>query len=180
MNSVVVGVADCRISADRESILITYALGSCIAVMIHDPVAGVGGMLHYMLPESNLDRQKAQQNPYMFADTGIPMLFRAAYELGAEKRRLIVMVAGGAQVMDASGVFNIGKRNHLALRKILWKAGVMVHGEEVGGSTSRTVRLEVATGRVLIRGAGERERLMASTPQPKKGVGDGVQRFDRG
>lgn len=174
MNSVVVGVADCRISADRESVLVTYALGSCIAVMIHDPVAGVGGLLHYMLPESSLDRQKAQQNPYMFADTGIPMLFRAAYELGADKRRLTVMVAGGSQVMDSSGVFNIGKRNHLAVRKILWKAGVMVHGEEVGGSQSRTVRLDISTGRVLIRGAGEDERVMASSPRPKKGVSGGV------
>lgn len=174
MNSVVVGVADCRISADRESVVVTYALGSCIAVIIHDPVAGVGGLLHYMLPESSLDRQKAQQNPYMFADTGIPKLFHAAYEMGADKRRLTVMVTGGAQVMDAAGVFNIGKRNHLAVRKILWKAGVMVHAEEVGGSQSRTVRLEISTGRVLIRGAGEDERVLASSPQSKKGVGGGV------
>jgi chemotaxis protein CheD len=61
----------------------------------------------------------------MFADTGIPLLFRRAYECGAEKRRLVVRVVGGAQVMDREGVFNIGKRNYLALRKILWKAGVL-------------------------------------------------------
>ena len=170
MNSVVVGVADCRISADPEVVLVTYALGSCIAVMIHDPLAGVGGLLHYMLPESSLDREKGQQNPFMFADTGIPLLFRRAYEQGADKRRLVVWVAGGAQVMDPGGVFNIGKRNHLALRKILWKAGVLVHSEEVGGTLSRTVRLEVGSGRVLLRGAGEDEREMAVCLHPRKGV----------
>ena len=95
-------------------------------------------MLHYMLPESSISPAKAGENPFMFADTGIPRLFRQAYDCGAEKRRIIVRIAGGAQVMDKEGVFNIGKRNYLALRKILWKAGVLLQGEEVGGNLSRT------------------------------------------
>jgi chemotaxis protein CheD len=160
VNLLTVGVGDCKVSNGAESVLATYALGSCIAVAIHDPVAAVGGLLHFMLPESSLNPDKARQSPFMFADTGIPLLFHAAYGLGAEKRRLVVRAAGGAQVMDENGVFNIGKRNHLALRKILWKAGVMVHGEEIGGTTSRTVRLEVATGRFLIRGPGTADREM--------------------
>jgi chemotaxis protein CheD len=166
MSPLIVGVGDCLVSSDPESVLVTYALGSCIAVMIHDPVARVGGLLHFMLPESGLDRVKAQQNPFMFADSGIPLLFHSAYELGAEKRRLVVTAAGGAQMMDQQGVFNIGKRNHLAMRKIFWKAGVMVHAEDVGGLASRTVRLEVASGRVGLRGAGEEERdLRPASPQ---------------
>jgi chemotaxis protein CheD len=160
VNLLTVGVGDCKVSNGAESVLATYALGSCIAVAIHDPVAAVGGLLHFMLPESSLNPDKASQNPFMFADTGIPLLFHAAYQLGAEKRRLVVRAAGGAQVMDENGVFNIGKSNHLALRKILWKAGVMIHGEEIGGTTSRTVRLEVATGRFLIRGPGLADREM--------------------
>jgi len=164
-----VGVGDCKVSNVAESVLATYALGSCIAVAIHDPVAAVGGLLHFMLPESSLNPDMANQNPFMFADTGIPLLFHAAYQLGAEKRRLVVRAAGGAQVMDENGVFNIGKRNHLALRKILWKAGVMVHGEEIGGTTSRTVRLEVATGRFLIRGPGMTDREMSVSANGKGG-----------
>jgi chemotaxis protein CheD len=174
VNSVVVGVADCRISTRPDIVLVTYALGSCIAVVIHDPVAKVGGLLHFMLPESSLDQPKAQQNPFMFADTGIPLLFRGAYEQGADKRRLVVWAVGGAQVMDPTGVFNIGKRNHLAMRKILWKAGMLVHSEEVGGTASRTVRLEVGSGRVLLRGAGEDEREMAVSLHPRRGVGCGI------
>ena len=169
MSLLTVGVGDCKVSNAAESVLTTYALGSCIAVAIHDPVAAVGGLLHYMLPESSLNPEKASQNPFMFADTGIPLLFHAAYGLGAEKRRLVVRAVGGAQVMDENGVFNIGKRNHLALRKILWKAGVMLHGEEVGGTSSRTVRLEVDTGRFWIRGPGMADREMATSSTGKGG-----------
>jgi chemotaxis protein CheD len=144
--------------------LVTYALGSCIAVIIHDPLAGVGGLLHFMLPDSGLDPAKAQRNPYMFADTGVPLLFRNAYALGAEKKRLAVAVVGGAQMMDSHGTFAIGKRNGLALKKILWKAGVMIRSEHLGGSVSRTVRLEVESGRVLLREAGRAEEESPGAP----------------
>jgi chemotaxis protein CheD len=157
-----VGVADCRLSNSPEDILVTYALGSCVGVAIYDPVAKLAGMLHYMLPESGIDPAKARDNPHMFADTGIPLLFRRSYEMGAEKRRLIVCVAGGAQVMDEAGVFNIGKRNALALRKILWKAGVLIHSESLGGSLSRTVRMEVQTGKIWLRTEGKQEIEMVS------------------
>jgi chemotaxis protein CheD len=166
--NVVVGVADCQISQDHDAMLVTYALGSCIAVAIHDSAAGVGGLLHFMLPESSIDLVKAESNPFMFADTGIPLLFRRAYEHGAEKRRITVRLAGGAQIMDESGIFNIGKRNCLAVRKILWKAGVLVHGEAVGGTVSRTVRLEVGSGRFWLRGpGGTEEEMHIRRPVPK-------------
>lgn len=170
MADVVVGMADCQVSGSRDNVLVTYALGSCIAVAIHDPVARVGGLLHYMLPESSLAPAKAGENPYMFADTGIPLLFRRAYECGAEKRRLVVRVAGGAQVMDREGIFNIGKRNYLALRKILWKAGVLLQAEAVGGVLSRTVRLEVGTGRFWLRGAGSEQQELLPSCSSSKGV----------
>jgi chemotaxis protein CheD len=180
MNSVVVGIADCQISRDRDCILVTYALGSCIAVAIHDADAGVGGMLHLMLPESAIDRDKADRNPYMFADTGIPMLFRSAYESGAEKRRITVRLAGGAQIMDAKGVFNIGKRNYLAVKKILWKAGVLVHGEAVGGETSRTVRLEVGSGKFWLHPVGQPQEEIPIARTAWKGATDAILRNDRG
>jgi chemotaxis protein CheD len=166
MRPVIVGIADCQVSADPESVLVTYALGSCIAVAIYDPVTRVGGMLHYMLPESAIDPAKARERPFMFADTGIPLLFRQAYECGADKKRLVVRVAGGAQVMDDKGIFDIGRRNYLALRKILWKAGVFIHGEQVGGTNSRTLRLEVATGAAWLRSSGATEQeLGPAVPQ---------------
>jgi len=93
--NIVVGVSDMKISNNFESVLITYSLGSCIGIAIYDQVARVGGLLHFMLPESSLDPEKAKTKPYMFADTGIPRLFKSVYELGAKKQRLKVIVADG-------------------------------------------------------------------------------------
>ena len=105
----------------------------------------------------------------MFADTGIPLLFDAAYDVRRGEAPPAVRVAGGAQMMDREGVFNIGKRNYLAMRKILWKAGVMVQGEEVGGKSSRTVRLEIAAD-VLAARQSSAKRGNWLPPVAKKGA----------
>ena len=153
-----VGVGDLKVSSTREETLVTYGLGSCIGITIWDPVSRVGGLLHFMLPESQSDLEKAKDNPALYADTGIPLLFKSAYQLGADKKRLLVRVAGGAQVVDGNGIFNIGKRNYLAMKKIFWKAGVMIHAEEVGSNVSRTLRLEVGSGKLLLQEAGAEAR----------------------
>lgn len=146
-----IDIADCQVSADTDQTLVTYSLGSCIGVTIWDPEVRVGGMIHYMLPESTLSPEKAKARPAMFADTGIPLLFRSVYKLGAIKKRVIVKVAGGSQLLDDNGTFSIGKRNYVMLRKIFWKNGVLIDNEHVGGSISRTLRLNIETGRVTIK-----------------------------
>jgi chemotaxis protein CheD len=170
VSAITVGVGDCRVCNEPEGVLVTYALGSCLAVLVHDPAVSVAGLLHFMLPESQIDPDKAGRQPFMFADTGIPLLFRKAYELGADKRRMVVVVAGGAQMMDPDGAFNIGKRNYLAMRKIFWKAGVLVQAEEVGGAVSRTIRLEVGSGKMFLRQGGEKERELALRSSTRKGI----------
>jgi chemotaxis protein CheD len=168
MKNVVVGVSDCKLCGDTESTLVTYALGSCIAVSIYDPALRKGGMLHYMLPESSIDPEKGRQNPNMFADTGIGRLLKAASDMGMNLRRLVVHLAGGAQVLDPQGTFQIGKRNYLAAKKILWKAGVLIAAEAVGGEVSRTVRLEVGSGKFWIReSAGAEKELTPGTAASK-------------
>ncbi len=147
----IVGVAAMEVCQDLQAVLVTYSLGSCIGVSLYDPVAKVGGLLHYMLPESQIDPQKAQKNPFMFADTGIPLLFKTAYQYGATKNRIIVKAAGGSQILDDTGFFNIGKRHYIALRKILWKNNILIKAEDIGGQVSRTVRLELATGKVWLK-----------------------------
>lgn len=142
----VVGISDMKVSNKPDDVLITYSLGSCIGVVIWDPEAKVGGMLHYMLPDSNLDKEKATSKPFMFADTGIPRLFKEAYKYGAVKNRMVVKVVGGSQIMDTSGVFNIGKRNYTVLRKMFWKNKILIAKEDVGGVSNRTVSLEIGSG----------------------------------
>lgn len=154
MKEIIVGVGDMRVSNNPEARLSTYSLGSCIGVAIYDPDIKVGGLLHYMLPESSLDKTKAQKNPYMFGDTGIPLLFKEAYKLGAQKARLKILVIGGAQILDQGGLFNIGKRNYTLLRKMFWKNNVMIDFEEVGGVVNRTVKLAVKNGDAWIKISG--------------------------
>ncbi len=151
----IVGIADMKVSNDPNATLITYSLGSCIGVSIYDPAVGVGGLLHFMLPESKIDHQKAHTNPFMFADTGIPILFTEAYKFGAEKRRMQVKIAGGSQILDESGFFNIGKRNYMALRKLFWTNGVLIHAEDIGGNVNRTVSLDLRSGKVQVKTSGD-------------------------
>ena len=153
-----IGLADMKFSNDPESILTTHSLGACIAVTLYDPEAKMGGILHFMLPESGMDPQKARKNPWIFADTGLPLFFQEAYRRGAEKKRILLRVVGGGEVMGDSRYFNLGKKNYLALRKILWNHEFLIASEDVGGNLNRGVWLEVATGKVWVITSGDRER----------------------
>jgi chemotaxis protein CheD len=176
MEQIVVGMADCRIGDVRGQVLTTYALGSCIGLVIHDAIAAVGGLLHFMLPDSAMDPARGRRNPYMFADTGIPMLLEQLAARGALKRRLEIQAIGGAQMMDDQNIFEIGKRNYLATRRILSKLGLLLHGEAVGGNQSRTLRLEVGSGRVWLLEAGAQRELL---PNAGKAIQNGLPRLDR-
>ncbi len=154
---IVVGISDMKVSNNPEDVLITYSLGSCIGVAIWDPVAKVAGLLHYMLPDSSLDKDKAQLKPFMFADTGIPRLFKETYKFGAVKTRLVVKVVGGSQIMDNSGIFNIGKRNHAVVRKMFWKNNIMISKEDVGGNCNRTISVAVGSGLTTLKVSGRGE-----------------------
>ena len=153
----IVGIADMRVSNNPSEVLVTFSLGSCIGVAVYDPTAKVGGMLHYMLPEKKLDLEKAGKKPYMFADSGIPLLFKKAYELGAKKSRMVVKVAGGGQILDESGYFNIGKRNYAALRKLFWRNNVMIAAEDIGGNVNRTMYLRMSDGKSWLKISGKQE-----------------------
>jgi chemotaxis protein CheD len=155
--NLIVGVSDMKVSDDIEAVLVTYSLGSCIGVAIYDTAVRVGGLLHYMLPESSLAPPKAEKNPYMFADTGIPALFKAAYKLGAKKQRMKVVVVGGSQVLYQEGFLNIGKRNDMAIRKIFHKNNVIIDYKDMGGNVNRTLRLAVRNGEVIIKTSGQGE-----------------------
>ncbi len=155
-NRITVGVGDLAVSKDPAYEIVTHSLGSCLGVLIFDPMVKVGGLLHLMLPDSTLNPQRASQTPAVFADTGLPALFKQAYALGASKGRMRVVVVGGSQVMDEGGRFNIGARNYAAVRKIFWRNNVLVGTEDVGGSVNRTVGLEIGSGRIWMKvNAGE-------------------------
>ena len=143
---IVVDVADMKISRDPDAVLMTLALGSCVGLAVHDPVAQVGGMIHFMLPLSTKDPQKARCNPCMYGDTGIPLLFHTMYEAGAKKENMRVVIAGGASVLHGV-TSDIGGHNITIARKLLWKNGVIIAAEDTGGTIPRTLYLDVASGK---------------------------------
>lgn len=139
------------VSSDPEDLLITHALGSCLGIAAHDPHAGIGGLLHVMMPLSKINPEKAEDNPFVFVDTGVPRFLDRLFEGGARKQSLTVMVAGGASVnRSETDRFSIGKRNFVVFKKLLWKNGILISAEDVGGEKARTMRLEIASGRVTL------------------------------
>jgi len=157
--NITVDIADIKTSDDPNAVIVTYALGSCIAVILYDPIKKIGGMIHFMLPRASTSPEKAEAKPGMFADTGIPLLFERMYRYGCTKESLIVKVAGGGALYDDNGMFNIGKRNYTILRKMFWKNNIIIKAEDVGGRKSRTAKLHVGTGRVTIKSNGEETEL---------------------
>lgn len=147
---VVVTVSDMKLSRNAGDIIVTHALGSCIGIAIYDPQACVGGMLHYMLPKSSIDEVKADKNPYMFGDTGIPLFFQNAYKLGARKENLRVVMAGGSNLFAENDAFTIGKRNEIMARKLFWRNNIIIDKEHVGGNISRTLYLEIGSGKTWL------------------------------
>jgi chemotaxis protein CheD len=154
----VINVGDMKVGRNGD-LLVTHALGSCLGLMVYDPALHVGGLLHAMLPLSKINQRKAQANPFMFVDTGIPALFKALYELGGQKRRMVVKAAGCGNPLGTNEMFKIGQRNYTVLKKLLWKNNVLLESEDVGGNGSRTVHFDLSNGQIIISGKGEKWQL---------------------
>ncbi len=154
---IIVGIGEFAVSNDPAAAIVTHALGSCVAVCVWDPDATVGGLLHILLPDSRINPARAETQPAAFADTGIPLLFRTAYEYGVKKTRCKVRLVGGADMggLNTGSDKSVGKRNLLAARSLLWKNGVFVERELVGGSVARNVELAVRDGRVQVTSGGQ-------------------------
>jgi chemotaxis protein CheD len=150
----VVPIGDMRIG-QKPNLLITDALGSCLCLTVYDPVVRVGGLLHAMLPLSKINSEKAAINPFMFVDTGIRELFQALSESGTQKDRWVVKAVGCGNPMGTKEVFKIGERNYRVLREMLSKEGIRLAAEDVGGTISRKVDLDLASGQTIVRSNGK-------------------------
>ncbi|MCE5228890.1 chemotaxis protein CheD [bacterium] len=158
LTQIVVDLADMKTSNNTAAVIGTGGLGAGMGLTIYDPELHVGGVLHFMLPNSMLNRQKALANPYIFADTGIPMLFRRTYKLGAVKERLVCKAAGGGETIN--GGFNVGSENIDAIHKILAANGVKLAGECFGGTASMSICLNLSNGQVrAVKSNGEEVTL---------------------
>jgi chemotaxis protein CheD len=150
-NKIIIGISDADVSNNPQDILETLSLGSCIGVCLYDPGTTIGGMLHYQLPNSKMNPGRAKQNPLMFADTGMTFLIDKMLAIGVKKKRIQVKIAGGVAMDTGPKGFDIGKRNYLAIKKVLWQHGMFIDAEDVGGSSPRNMYMVIADGSVKIK-----------------------------
>jgi chemotaxis protein CheD len=146
----IVRVADLR-AGTGENVLMTVGLGSCVAVVLYDAAACVGGMAHVLLPTPALSRQ--DDNPAKFPQTAVPRLVELMGEQGGSTRRMSARLVGGASMfasLAAPGTIQMGERNVVACRQVLYQLGIALAGEATGGDYGRTVRLWVSDGRVEV------------------------------
>jgi chemotaxis protein CheD len=159
MKTITVEIADMKVTNDKGDILVTYSLGSCVGLSMYDPVAGVGGMIHCMLPMSSIDLSKAAARPYMFVDTGVTALLTNLFGMGAQRHNLVAKVAGAGSPLGQEETFRIGQRNYTILRKLLWKNNILINAEDVGGTKARTMYLYMQDGRTTVKSAGKEDEL---------------------
>ena len=157
--TITLDASDLCVTGDPAAQLITSRLGSCVAVMIHDPVRQAGGMVRFMLPDSGINPQRAVQRPAMFADTAIPLLLESMLALGCQESDLVLKAVGGGGLQADSGIFDIGPRNCQALEQVCADHGLNICAQDMGGTASRTACLEVGSGKVTMESQGEEREL---------------------
>ena len=155
-----VGMADLKI-AKAPDLLTTLGLGSCIGLTLYDPVSKVGGLVHYMLPDST--KLKNNTNIAKFGDTGIRELYKQVVANGANPKRLVAKIAGGARMFEVSGattVGNIGEKNAIASKEKLKQLGIPLLAEDTGLNYGRTVELDCSNGNYLIKAVGKQVKTI--------------------
>jgi chemotaxis protein CheD len=150
MSAFTVGIGEWKVSSDPEAVIKTFALGSCVAVIIYDSKRKIGGLIHVALPDSSIDAARGRSQPGYFADVGLPLMIEEMKKLGVDRAHVWVKLAGGAAMLDPAGLFDIGKRNILAVKRVLWRSSLGPLAEHTGGEISRTVSLSVADGATVV------------------------------
>jgi len=137
--------------ADAPARLAAVALGSCVAIVLHDPTARIGGMAHVLLPSQALSRDRV--HPGRFAQTAVPTLVERMIARGARAPAISARLVGGASMftnLTPPGTIQMGDRNVVAAREALHRHGIRLIAEAVGGDFGRTAELDVETGRLSI------------------------------
>lgn len=135
--------------------LAALGLGSCVAVILHDPEHRVGAMAHVVLPSQSLSRDR--ERPGRFAELAVPLLLGEMETLGVDRRQVTARLVGGASMFGAlipAGSMHMGQRNVSACRTAVRSAGLRVVAEDVGGERGRSIWFDVATGQVQVRSVG--------------------------
>jgi chemotaxis protein CheD len=151
MPQILVKLADLNVSGNPEDLLVVYGLGSTAAVMLYDKEARVGGIAHFMLPNSASEPQRARDYPAMYADVAIPLLVDTCIGKGARLESLTARLAGGSILMGQGISRGISEGNVATARQILEKLAIPLTAENTGGNHNRAVRMEISTGKSFVK-----------------------------
>lgn len=160
VQEIVVRVADLNI-ATGEQVLVTYGLGSCVAILLYEPQRRIAAMAHVMLPSLSLARRA--DRPGKTPHTAVPALVDGMVELGADRRKITARLVGGASLfasLTPPGSIQMGERNVVSCREVLNQQGIPLASEQVGGEAGRSVWLRASDGRAIIRSASQSEQLI--------------------
>lgn len=157
-NSIAIGLAEMKISKSPDDVLVAFGLGSCLGIGMYDPQLRLGGMLHAVLPKNTASPDSVAAK---YVDSGINALLDEMIKAGALKQRLIIKMAGGANMLNVSSLsktFDIGNRNAESAHLVFAQLGLRLKTEEIGGKIGRTVRMYISDGKMTIRMMGDQER----------------------
>ncbi|HEY2377169.1 MAG TPA: chemotaxis protein CheD [Gemmatimonadaceae bacterium] len=155
-----VKVAECAVGRDDQT-LITIGLGSCVAIVLYDGAARIGGLAHTLLPDESMARDRS--NPAKFPSSAVALLIAEMMRLGADLRRVRAKLVGGASMFSSLipvGSINIGDRNVIAARQALRACGVPIVAEDVGSDHGRSVHFFLEDGRVEVRSLKKGNRVL--------------------
>ncbi len=152
---IVVGISDHQIT-QAPGRLITYALGSCVGICLHDPLKRIGGLSHILLP-SPLHQEQSQE-VFKYADRAIEAMIERLLKKGCQKGRLTAKIAGGATMFKTQGAFSIGDRNVSMVKHELKRLNIRLTAEDTGADYGRTVEFCTQSGIMTVRSVGRSER----------------------
>lgn len=150
---IIVSISDMKVTNRAKDVLVTHALGSCLGLAAYDPLAGVAGLIHCLLPLAR-ENKGPVKNPFMYVNIGVPQMMRALFGRGATRENLILKAAGCGRMMNISNQFDTGANNFAALKKLLQVNDMRLAAEDVGGTIPRTMRVYAETGRVVVSSCG--------------------------
>ena len=154
-----VKVADYAVAAD--GLITTVGLGSCVAIVLYDAVARVGGLAHVLLPDEAMSRDRS--NLAKFPATAVPLVIEQMQKLGALPGRIRARIAGGASMFGnftGANSMNIGERNVAAVRQVLAARRIEIVAEDIGSDHGRSVYFNVTDGRVEVKSVRKGSRVL--------------------
>lgn len=145
----IVLLSEMAISDNPKDILTIPKLGACLGISVYDPIKKIGGVIHCLLPQKiKIHVPMKFFNPCLFVETGLNHLLKCLKEEGCKNENLIVQVAGGAKLINEDEIFNLGYRNFISFRKVMWENKLLIHQKDIGSNKVRKLSLNIENGQV--------------------------------